>query len=52
MGAMIMHGLSSAQLRHQGGRDGIHPPVAYKLRGGRPGNGHARVAWQALARAG
>ncbi|PWY64399.1 hypothetical protein BO83DRAFT_411380 [Aspergillus eucalypticola CBS 122712] len=41
-GAMIRHGLSSAQVRHCGGRIGLYPPVGYKLRGGRPGNGYAR----------
>ncbi|EHA18632.1 hypothetical protein ASPNIDRAFT_37765 [Aspergillus niger ATCC 1015] len=42
MGAMIRHGLSSAQVRHRGGRIRLYPPVGYKLRGGRPGNGYAR----------
>ncbi|PYH70824.1 uncharacterized protein BO88DRAFT_442874 [Aspergillus vadensis CBS 113365] len=48
MGAMIRHGLSSAQVRHCGGRIGLYPPVGYKLRGGRPGNGYA---WRCLASA-
>ncbi|RAK89636.1 hypothetical protein BO79DRAFT_227838 [Aspergillus costaricaensis CBS 115574] len=37
MGAMIRHG-----------RIGLYPPVGYKLRGGRPGNGYA---WRCLASA-
>ncbi|OJZ81328.1 hypothetical protein ASPFODRAFT_65287 [Aspergillus luchuensis CBS 106.47] len=36
------------EVRHCGGRIGLYPPVGYKLRGGRPGNGYA---WRCLASA-